>query len=747
MDSSQATTMYPWKEIIPRMEEIRAEATDQFIAAWKNAQSRRTHDFTWHETMGYVIVKRDDAARRIVLSPRGPELLKEMGLVFDPGSVSTHPQDPGAADWDIAAAGPAAEAAETRWRPAHARFALRCEPPYLRAFSLEHLALQTTQCLRERRRILKSRLDPDEMLLSISQFPLLGTGTYIDHQGAPNGPLLRSQLLPDICLNSQPPFTLEIGGIVDRRGVVPYTGVPVFRDTNTVWPFVDEDLPADPYKGGILTQSCESNRDSACAMGSSTVATATPSAAASPADLNANGLPSNAPWDALLNSQPPPPSRPLLLEPPSNKNCVLLDSPLFGIGSGGVLRVTLCAADLDEARSLHDQLAPISAIMAALTAATPIVKGHLVNRDCYWDVQCSTVDDRSAQERGIVPLTTAKGTLLKSRYGSIDMYLGPDETRADPAFRRVYNDCHFTYDKQSFWKMKEDHGIDSLLALHVSRLFVRDIHYASENMLSTGETSSAMSGQEHFKRFLGCSRQNICLYPPNKCTSSGWEVEFMSLEAQLTDAENAAFITFIVLLSRVIISYRLNLYLPISLMDQNMARSQKVNAAGEQLFFFRRDVFGGRDGKSNGSGRISKRANLTPSRNTRPTSAGAERGTRGMNCSGVYAKAEYVELSVDEILNGSEAFGVTGILNIIFTYLNTMRLEYDVEQALRRQLLLVKRRASGKLCTLATWMRNFVRTHPEYQNDSVVSQSINYDMLRAMNDIEEGRVAAPELLG
>ncbi|KAJ2124581.1 hypothetical protein GGF48_003802, partial [Coemansia sp. RSA 921] len=125
MDSSQATTMYPWKEIIPRMEEIRAEATDQFIAAWKNAQSRRTHDFTWHETMGYVIVKRDDAARRIVLSPRGPELLKEMGLVFDPGSVSTHPQDPGAADWDIAAAGPAAEAAETRWRPAHARFALR----------------------------------------------------------------------------------------------------------------------------------------------------------------------------------------------------------------------------------------------------------------------------------------------------------------------------------------------------------------------------------------------------------------------------------------------------------------------------------------------------------------------------------------------------------------------------------------------------------------------------------------------
>ncbi|KAJ2341218.1 hypothetical protein GGF43_006219, partial [Coemansia sp. RSA 2618] len=75
--------------------------------------------------MGYVIVKRDDAARRIVLSPRGPELLREMGLAFDPAAVNIHPQDPSTADQQNAPAGPAAEAAETRWRPAHARFALR----------------------------------------------------------------------------------------------------------------------------------------------------------------------------------------------------------------------------------------------------------------------------------------------------------------------------------------------------------------------------------------------------------------------------------------------------------------------------------------------------------------------------------------------------------------------------------------------------------------------------------------------
>ncbi|KAJ2682296.1 glutamate--cysteine ligase, partial [Coemansia spiralis] len=331
--------------------------------------------------------------------------------------------------------------------------------------------------------------------------------------------------------------------------------------------------------------------------------------------------------------------------------------------------------------------------MAALTAATPIVKGYLVDRDCYWDVQCSVVDDRTAQERGIVPVTTAKGILRKSRYGTIDTFTGPADPSADLAFRKQYNDCQFTYDKDSYWKMK-DAGIDQLLALHVARLFVRDIHVAPERLLSKAgrkdKDPHRSDGQEHFKRFVGCSRQNVCLFPPNTATGGGWEVGFMSLEVQLTDAENAAFITFILLLSRVILSYRLNLYLPISLMDQNMSRAQKVNAARDQLFYFRRDVFGGRDGKSNGSGRISRRGNAS---GPRLAASHHANGASANNNANQPEKAEYVELSIDEILNGSKTYGVTGIMNIIYSYLPTMRLEYEVEQALRRQLQLVRRRA------------------------------------------------------
>jgi len=52
--------------------------------------------------------------------------------------------------------------------------------------------------------------------------------------------------------------------------------------------------------------------------------------------------------------------------------------------------------------------------------------------------------------------------------------------------------------------------------------------------------------------------------PPPPNSNIGWRVEFRSTEVQITDFENAAFAVFIVLLSRTILSYGLNFYVPIS---------------------------------------------------------------------------------------------------------------------------------------------------------------------------------------
>ena len=49
--------------------------------------------------------------------------------------------------------------------------------------------------------------------------------------------------------------------------------------------------------------------------------------------------------------------------------------------------------------------------------------------------------------------------------------------------------------------------------------------------------------------------------------------------------------------------------------------------------------------------------------------------------------------------------------------------------------------------TTAKWMREFVRSHPKYQQDSVVTQEINYDLMKMIDKIQKGEARVPELLG
>ena len=59
----------------------------------------------------------------------------------------------------------------------------------------------------------------------------------------------------------------------------------------------------------------------------------------------------------------------------------------------------------------------------------------------------------------------------------------------------------------------------------------------------------------------------------------------------------------------------------------------------------------------------------------------------------------------------------------------------------------IEKRATGELVTPATWIRQFIRSHEDYKFDSVITDTIAYDLLVACKEIGEGKRAAPELLG
>ena len=64
---------------------------------------------------------------------------------------------------------------------------------------------------------------------------------------------------------------------------------------------------------------------------------------------------------------------------------VYMDAMAFGMGCC-CLQVTFQARDVSESRHLYDHLAVLGPMMLALTAATPIARGQLLDTDVRWDI-------------------------------------------------------------------------------------------------------------------------------------------------------------------------------------------------------------------------------------------------------------------------------------------------------------------------------------------------------------------------
>ncbi|MGH0148836.1 UNVERIFIED_CONTAM: hypothetical protein FKN15_013796 [Acipenser sinensis] len=146
--------------------------------------------------------------------------------------------------------------------------------------------------------------------------------------------------------------------------------------------------------------------------------------------------------------------------------------------------------------------------------------------------------------------------------------------------------------------------------------------------------------------------------PPPPNSDIGWRVEFRPMEVQLTDFENSAYVVFVVLLTRVILSYKLDFLIPLS---------------KEGVFH--------------------------------------------------------------------------GLIPILNCYLGNMEVDVETRCTILNYLKLIKKRASGELMTTARWMREFVANHPEYKQDSVITDKINYDLIVKCDQIANRAAWCPELIG
>ena len=385
--------------------------------------------------------------------------------------------------------------------------------------------------------------------------------------------------------------------------------------------------------------------------------------------------------------------------------------------------------------------------MMALTASTPILKGRLLDTDARWGIISESVDGRTPSERGRADPNApyehynANGQrqIYKSRYDSISTYIyqggmtgGQDTKGLANRVLNIYNDMPIEIDEICYQDLRKA-GVDPALSQHVAHLFIRDPLVIFNGAVDEVDDETQT---EHFENIQSTNWQTVRWKPPPPRDSPnaphiGWRTEFRSMEIQLTDFENAAFAVFIVLLQRTILTFDLNLYIPISKVDANMQRAHSRNSAARGKFFFRRHLapLEGDDGCSVKSvSMFTKAVKGDYNRTTEDVEAEDADGVSFKRRSaptapGSVEENAFEEMTMEEIMCGKGDY-FPGLIPLVRAYLDHISPDSTSTSRLHTYLDFIEKRSTGELITPATWLRNFVRSHPDYKNDSVVSETI-----------------------
>ncbi|KAK7755942.1 glutamate--cysteine ligase [Diatrype stigma] len=414
-------------------------------------------------------------------------------------------------------------------------------------------------------------------------------------------------------------------------------------------------------------------------------------------------------------------------------NFIHMDAMAFGMGSC-CLQITFQAKNITEGRTMYDQLSPLGPILLALTAATPIYKGFLADTDVRWNQISRSVDDRTPEELGEKPLEHDRWRIPKSRYASNSTYIS-----TDPRLRPEYMDPNLVVDEAIKAQLLAG-GMDDRLATHFAHLFIRDPIVIFSEDLENLDLAQA----DHFENLQSTNWQHMRFKPPPPGSDIGWRVEFRPMEIQVTDFENAAFSVFIVLVTRAVLSFDLNFYIPIARVDENMETAHARDAVLDRRFYFRRDPFPAarppRTPRNGGNGNGS--AATSGANSPTAASGGAFGSSRPPTPPAGPVEDEYALMTIDEIINGSSSSGSSGsgfpgLIPIVESYLDSVNVDVQTRCELDTYLDLIRRRASGELWTAARWLRAFVASHPSYARDSAVGDAVTKDLVAAVIAVGE----------
>eukprot|EP00466_Bigelowiella_natans_P001693 jgi/Bigna1/41713/e_gw1.55.11.1 len=472
-----------WKQSEKHRAYVREHGITQFLNILKKNQGREDLDFLWGDEVEGFLVKTEikDGKKAVKLSLNGAERRQRQRKRSNTVGIIL---------FDY-----------------YGRFMIETTPsgPY-GGYTRDLRCVEAN--MRVRREKIKKFTKPGEIYSTMTTYPLMGDGDFATPSYKPNGPVAKSQYVPDELINPHPRFATLTENIRTRRGSKVDIRVPLFKDKNTK----------------KVIQLKTSTRFSVVK------------------------------W---------------LVDIVQGESQIHMDAMAFGMGCC-CLQVTFLARNLEEARNLYDHLAVLGPIMLSLSAATPFYRGRVADTDVRWSVISQSVDDRTPS--GIITNYYIHMVYIDGGGGGGNacIMMTPHEL-SQSDLSSIYDRC--------------GNGLFQVLAKHVSHLWIRDPLVIYENRIEIDDSKDV----DHFENIQSTNWQSVRFKPPPS-DKIGWRVEFRTMEVQITDFENAAFTVFIALVSRAILAFRLNLYIPISKVDENMKTAHKRESVTKEKFFWRQSL-------------------------------------------------------------------------------------------------------------------------------------------------------------
>jgi glutamate--cysteine ligase catalytic subunit len=740
-------TPLTWEESKEHIEHVKTEGLKQFAHIYRTKEGLRGNILKWGDEVEYTILTKDPADGLYKLQCAAPALLQ---------TLRQEESDQPFAN------------AQVLWHPEYSNWQIEGTPaePY-RCYVTDLLLVESNMALR--RSIIQKHLGPGQHVATLTNVPFMGVPGNVLPPAAVGGPVTNSRFLSDNIINPHPRFATLTANIRHRRGRNVDICVPLFEDEATP----PTPAAAREGEGGEARPSLADGIKMDCmgfGMGACCLQVTLQARDVGEARVLYDQLGVLAPIMLAVTAATPA-WRGHLAATDVRWNVISQSVDCRTAGERGEAPLAPGEQALAKSRyaGISSYIAPRPADAAA--QQPPLAAAPMAGDDAGAGAELEPEAGGAATEPEPVADGAAGPAAVSTALGAMRLELMTAATEQQlstggageggggcckvPDHLPEYDDSEPAIN-QSALEFLLQQGIDEVMAKHVASMYVRDPLVVYREKLEQDNTLS----NDHYENIQSTNWNSVRFKLPPPGSDIGWRVEFRTMELQLTDFENAAFSIFVVLLSRIIIVFNLNFYIPMSKNDANMETAHATDAVVEEKFYFRKQC-------------ISPKAcddvllyhSTSPAIRAHSAAAGILHkrfpSVFGASQQGDFSEAApapesdpngYGLMSCDEILNGSDAAdgesgAFPGLIPLIHAYLDLIECTGATRAVLNCYLELVGLRASGQLVTAAKWIRNFVQAHEAYQKDSVVGPAVHNDLIEACLRIGNGALVPEELLG